>query len=659
MRSTRLLKVMILSLCCLIFSPQANTYPFRPYGESEGLAANGDVSPEANPSGDYAFSVPLAEIKDGNIGYSLSASYNSNVRAAAVTTPQYHSSGYLGLGWKLTESFIRTNHRSTVTYKDDKIDVMINGSYDELVTSDDEKYYLKKNPYVRVEKTVASNKIIVSWKLTYTDGTVYTFGKTSTSTDAASNLLFEGDKVCLTNQANYFYDTWYLKTIEDVTGTSRLTFTYSPHDVGSPSYRAATDLQYIENTRGDKIELIYGQKTPGEYSTVFTKFVKTNAFHLDRINQYVNADIVRSIWFDFWSKTLIGDWDERLLKSIISHDKYGNQINRGEEYEYNVDRSKDKLWLLGTMKKHRTQKGFVKEITYKDYKDYKDDIQYFSSDGITYPDYNKRYPNDLLDKTLDPRFQTSATTTAESKKIAKYVTAGQFHYFSLPVSPKVFTHAIGDDYLSVVLFPKSNVSADPLTGKDFSSDCGNPLAPYPGLGYLKGSLFDEAIPFSVDPENACPYNMDYEQGVVIYSELDAKGAKIFNIDDLGTTDPNKPYKPYIPLSHRSMKWMTKKQCLFGDRLTFDGKNYYKWDPTSHTLAHALTLSGPAIIFNEDYIIEKAGSLFKIREKTSTGWEDPVDINVGIDMSVSDDDDVWMTGDWLYVTTGIEQTHHLR
>jgi len=191
----------------------APIYQFVPSPESPKMPFNPKGSYATNLfSGSATYSYPI-EVPLGTNGMqpSLAISYNSHSSSGKAS--------WAGLGWSLTENYVQrdVNYTSSNT-ADDEFQLVLGGSYYDLVPVGGGEYRTKTDSHLRIKKLDgAGNSFKEYWLVTDTGGTEYRLGYTTNSELCSSVLQTTKVKNKYVTKSPYAV-RWSLDQAEDTSG---------------------------------------------------------------------------------------------------------------------------------------------------------------------------------------------------------------------------------------------------------------------------------------------------------------------------------------------------------------------------------------------------------------------------------------------------------
>lgn len=212
-------------------------YSFQTSSESAN-PFNQFISPSGGVnmySGDVAYSQPVCALPGrGGMDAAVNLSYSSNVYLNVRARNDIAPTSWCGLGWNLSYGGIYCNHKGTKTHADDEFSWLSPMGYSSKILKKDGKYYIKNDPYIKVEpQDLDSNGVFDGWILTTTDGKKMKYG----------NLNLSGNR-----KATRWTFSWGSYVGIGMSGTPTL-------------YPYAWDLAEIADLNGNAVQFYYQQQS--------------------------------------------------------------------------------------------------------------------------------------------------------------------------------------------------------------------------------------------------------------------------------------------------------------------------------------------------------------------------------------------------------------
>ena len=203
---------------------------------------------------------------------SLTIKYQGSVSKTVVLPNENEATSWLCLGWSYGSPSISTMHNNTVSYTDDRW-FFENGTgagteIIRVIEGSAEKFYLKNDPYSKVEVTKGDNgdgiQIIKSWKITGVDGSISRYGYVSGRPEDAmrylpawGNAISQGSTKAATpsDPPAWFIYRWDLKEMETVDGNK----TVYEYERDSFIRTTETNYHYVGESYLKKITTPFGE----------------------------------------------------------------------------------------------------------------------------------------------------------------------------------------------------------------------------------------------------------------------------------------------------------------------------------------------------------------------------------------------------------------
>jgi RHS repeat-associated protein len=319
-------------------------------------------------SGLPSYSVKIGEIDQHDmVKLPITLDYNGGVEGTVKTENKKAPSGVAGLGWNLsTEIYVATDHRGTVSYKDDIFYCSGPFGSGQILVNASGNYFLANNPYLAISATKDANGRITEWKIREPNsGWEYFFGQTADSrrTQRTNGALVMTNRFSWSVGSDFTY-RWDVDKIQDASGANTIGFTYYPFD---ETLNASSEVKYRRESQikdiftldqgGNEVDRysfqyqeLTGEYVPGFIPREWKSSQRIFENHiLDRIQCFHGGTLRQTYTFSF---TNISSTDNRsggkkLLKEIIIEYPYlGATINRGK---WSFDYESVNNWALKSL----------------------------------------------------------------------------------------------------------------------------------------------------------------------------------------------------------------------------------------------------------------------------------------------------------------------
>ncbi len=296
--------------------------------------------------------ISLKGYKD--LGASFGIAYDgAQVPKQVKASNEMIPTGILGLGWGMQIPRILVDNKLTAARDDDRFYMFEGGGLNELIaiskTSSEIEFQTKMVKPWKVKYFPNEEK----WEVIKDNGYKYTY-------DYVDWVLYWENWIGNSNAPNAQRQGsgWSLSSIEDIYG-NKISYDYFSQMQNLPGsssstkrHTEATYLEYITGASGEKIKLIYNDKSSNEYHEGNTNSAEPDAYQeiyekkfLKAIEAYdANDQLLYSydLSYDFVGS---GEYRKRLLKEITLIGENGEeQLFR--EFQYNTDANSDYFGLL-------------------------------------------------------------------------------------------------------------------------------------------------------------------------------------------------------------------------------------------------------------------------------------------------------------------------
>ena len=128
-------------------------------------------------SGDAAYSYPVTSVSGrGGMNINVALSYSSNIYLNVRSRNDVAPTSWVGLGWNLNYGSIVCNHKGTKTHDDDDLIWISPAGFSSKILKKNGKYYIKDDPYTKIEPQAGSDSVFTGWIMTTTDGQKAKYG---------------------------------------------------------------------------------------------------------------------------------------------------------------------------------------------------------------------------------------------------------------------------------------------------------------------------------------------------------------------------------------------------------------------------------------------------------------------------------------------------
>lgn len=290
----------------------------------------------------------LASLPSKNgLSIDVSIFYNSNVRNQVDIHNLEAPTGVLGLGWSLPTSQIVVDNKMTGTREDDEYYFVDGGASSKLIcvgiNGGTRSYKVETFQNWIITYTAGQEK----WEIIKDDGVKYIFGDQASGRNTVQWIVkwgnWIGNSALSTGQQRQGL-VWSISEIVNLIG-DRIDFTYEnvENRVGSSGlfHTEASYLRFIEDSWGNEVELIYGNKAAGEFVEPHTEAVEPDAYQeryekrfLEKLKVTTYGVFAYEIQLGYAINLLgAGNLTKRLLTSITKISHLGNAIS-GPSFSY-------------------------------------------------------------------------------------------------------------------------------------------------------------------------------------------------------------------------------------------------------------------------------------------------------------------------------------
>ncbi len=293
--------------------------------------------------------VSLKGYKDLSVQFGI-AYDGSQIAKHAKASNEIIPTGVLGLGWGMQMPRILADNKLTAARDDDAFYLFESGSLNLLVATSKTTTKIEFRTKVYKPWKINFYPNLEKWEIIKDNGYTYTY-------DYVDWVLYWENWIGNSNTsgAERQGSGWSLTSVEDLHG-NKLNYSYFSVmrnlSGTTKEHTEATYLKSITGTMGERVELIYGDKTLDEFYEPNTNTTEPDAYqemyetkYLSSVEAYDSEDLLLYKYNIFYTMIGSGEYKKRLLNNI-DFVNASNQTQAYRSFEYDTDITSDFYGML-------------------------------------------------------------------------------------------------------------------------------------------------------------------------------------------------------------------------------------------------------------------------------------------------------------------------